>query len=311
MSCPRFSFVLPAYKGRYLAESIKSILAQTVTDFELVIVNDCSPDDIAGIVADNTDDRIRYFENERNIGGNDLVAQWNKSLSYACGEYVILATDDDLYEPNFLETFVPLIEKYPEADLFHARILTFNDKGIIRLDYDYKECMSFVEFINRVVGQNWISGIPHYIFRTEELRKNGGFVNLPLAWGADAATAIMMSKNSVVSSQDILVRFRYSDINISSQNKYGFVKKKVDAFLKYIKWFDRVMTSLPKANDEIEKFQLSICRLQYVVYRKMLVVQMIRTVAWWRRLALMPVVIKSGLYNVHDTLSMFYRITKR
>ena len=82
MSCPRFSFVLPAYKGRYLAESIKSILAQTVTDFELVIVNDCSPDDIAGIVADNTDDRIRYFENERNIGGNDLVAQQKKSSRF-------------------------------------------------------------------------------------------------------------------------------------------------------------------------------------------------------------------------------------
>ncbi len=311
MSCPRFSFVLPAFKGRYLAESIKSILAQTVADFELVIVNDCSPDDIAGIVADNKDARIRYYENERNIGGTDLVAQWNKCLSYACGEYVILATDDDLYEPNFLETFVPLIEKYPKADLFHARILTFNDKGIIRIDYDYKERMTFVEFLNRIVGFNLISGIPHYIFRAEALRNNGGFVNLPLAWGADAATAIMMSKNSVVSSQDILVRFRYSDINISSQNKYGLVKKKVDAFLKYIKWFDRVMTSLPKANDEIEKFQLSTCRLQYPVYRKMLVVQMIRTVAWWRRLALMPVVIKSGLYNVHDTLSMFYRITKR
>ena len=76
---------------------------------------------------------------------------------------------------------------------------------------------------------------------------------------------------------------------------------------KVIKVIDK---TLKKTNDEIEKFQLSTCRLQYVVYRKMLVVQMIRTVAWWRRLALMPVVIKSGLYNVYDTLSMFYRITK-
>lgn len=311
MSCPRFSFVLPAYKGRYLAESIKSILAQTVTDFELVIVNDCSPDDIAGIVADNSDARIRYYENERNIGGTDLVAQWNRCLSYASGEYVILATDDDVYEPNFLEAFVPLIEKYPMVDLFHARILTFNDKGIIRLDYDYKEYMTFVEFLNRIVGFNWISGIPHYIFRAEALRNNGGFVCLPLAWGSDAASAIIMARNGVASSQEILVRFRYSDINISSQNGYRLVKRKVDAFLQYVKWLDGIMVTLPFAKGEVAEFQLRFCKTNYAVYRRMLVVQMIRVAAWWRRFALLPMIVKSGLYNNRDIVSMVYRVFKK
>ncbi|MGN0213205.1 MAG: glycosyltransferase family 2 protein [Muribaculaceae bacterium] len=311
MSCPRFSFVLPAYKGRYLAESIQSILTQTITDFELVIVNDCSPDDIAAIVAVNSDERIRYYENEQNIGGTDLVAQWNKCLSYARGEYVILATDDDLYEPNFLETFVPLIEKYPMTDLFHARILTFNGNGIIRIDFDYKEYMTFVDFLNRIVGFNWISGIPHYIFRSEVLRNNGGFVNLPLAWGSDAATAIMMSRNGVVSSQEILVRFRYSDINISSQNEYQLVKRKVVAFLQYLKWLDGIMVSLPVAKGDVEEFNLKYCRTNYRVYRKMLVVQMIRAAARWRRLILMSMVVKSGLYTTRDIGSMLYRIIKR
>lgn len=310
MSCPKFSFVLPAFKGRYLAESIKSILAQTVVDFELVIVNDCSPDDIAGIVADNTDDRIRYFENERNIGGTDLVAQWNKSLSYACGEYVILATDDDIYEPNFLESFVPLIEKYPKADLFHARILTFNDKGIIRLDYDYKEHMTFVGFLNRIFGFNWISGIPHYIFRTEALKNNGGFVNLPLAWGSDDASAIMMAHNGVISSPEILVRFRYSDINISSQNDNHIVRRKVYAYLQYITWLDEIMMAMPVANGDVAEFQQESCRINYAVYRKMLIVQMTKVVPWWRRFTFLPMIIKSGLYNNHDIVSIIYRIFK-
>lgn len=310
MNCLRFSFILPAYKGRYLAESIQSILAQTVFDFELVIVNDCSPDDIATIVANNADKRIRYYENEQNYGGTDLVAQWNKCLSYARGEYVILATDDDLYEPNFLETFVPLIEKHPGVDLFHARILTFRDKGIMRLDYDYKEHMTFVEFLNRIFGFNWISGIPHYIFRTETLKNNGGFVNLPLAWGSDAASAIMMAHNGVISSQEILVRFRYSDINISSQNDLQLVRRKVYAFLQYITWLDEIMMAMPVAKGDVAEFQQESCRINYAVYRKMLIVQMTKMVSWWRRFTFLPVIIKSGLYNNHDIVSIIYRIFK-
>ena len=47
----RFSFVLPAWKGKYLRESVSSILAQTYTDFELVIVDDCSPENLKEIVS--------------------------------------------------------------------------------------------------------------------------------------------------------------------------------------------------------------------------------------------------------------------
>ena len=105
----KFSFVLPAYKATYLQQAMQSILSQTYSDFELIVVDDCSSEDIEGIVSGFKDERISYFRNEKNIGGHDLVGQWNKCLSYAEGEYVILATDDDLYAPEFLKTFVPLI----------------------------------------------------------------------------------------------------------------------------------------------------------------------------------------------------------
>ena len=95
----KFSFILPAWKGRYLREAILSILNQSYSDFELIVVDDCSPDPLEKIVEAFKDPRIEYHHNEHNIGGRDLVAQWNHCLQYAHGDYVILATDDDLYEP--------------------------------------------------------------------------------------------------------------------------------------------------------------------------------------------------------------------
>ena len=61
----KYSFVLPAYKARFFREAIDSILAQTYKDFELIIVNDASPEDLDSIVNSYDDSRIRYYVNER------------------------------------------------------------------------------------------------------------------------------------------------------------------------------------------------------------------------------------------------------
>ena len=92
----KYSFVLPAYKAAFLREAIDSILAQSYPDFELIIVNDKSPEDLASIVDSYHDERIQYYVNAQNIGGHDLVAQWNHCITYATGKYLILASDDDL-----------------------------------------------------------------------------------------------------------------------------------------------------------------------------------------------------------------------
>ena len=180
----KFSFVLPAYKGRYLHDSISSILNQDFRDFELIVVDDCSPDPIREIVANFNDKRLSYYRNEQNIGGKDLVAQWNHCLEYAKGDYVILATDDDLYEPNFLSTFVPLIETYPDVNLFRARILQVNSRNEIKyIDRCYKEYLSPIEFRYHLM-HGMKGGIPQYIFKRSALVEKGGFVNFPKAWAS-------------------------------------------------------------------------------------------------------------------------------
>ena len=95
------SVILPAYKSAYLNQAIESILNQTYTNFELIIVDDASPEDIKEVVSKFSDKRIKYYKNQENIGGKSLVAQWNHCMQYASGEYFVLAADDDIYHTEF------------------------------------------------------------------------------------------------------------------------------------------------------------------------------------------------------------------
>lgn len=243
-----FSFVLPAYKAKYLAESIESILSQTYKEFELIIVNDASPEDLDSIVNSFHDTRIKYYKNSENIGGKDLVKQWNHCLTFAKGEYVILASDDDLYMPDFLSTFIPLIEKYPQVNVFRSRILDIDGNGnICGTDNYYKEYINTNEF--RYLWFIGIKGgIANYIFKREHLLSQGGFVNFPLAWGSDDATILQMANNGIINSQDYLFKFRWSGINISSQHDNKTLINKLIARIELCYWRQNYLNISIKTN---------------------------------------------------------------
>ena len=101
----KFSVTIPAYKDKYLGETIDSVLAQTYSNFEVVIVNDASPYDLDSIVAQYDDPRIRYFKNEKNCGARHVVDNWNICLGHATGEYLICMGDDDNLTPRCLADF--------------------------------------------------------------------------------------------------------------------------------------------------------------------------------------------------------------
>lgn len=97
---PLVSIGIPSYKAKYLADSIRSALNQTYNNIELIIVNDCSPEPIKDVVDKFNDARIRYYVNEKNLGGEDPGNNWNRCLELAKGEFFCLLCDDDMYEPS-------------------------------------------------------------------------------------------------------------------------------------------------------------------------------------------------------------------
>jgi glycosyltransferase involved in cell wall biosynthesis len=129
MSTPALTIGLPVYNGeQYLAQALDALLAQTYTDFELVISDNASDDateDICRAYAER-DERIRYVRQPVNIGADPnhhfLVEQ-------ARGRYFKWAADDDLYEPELLRRCVEALEAHPETVLAHAADAAIDERG--------------------------------------------------------------------------------------------------------------------------------------------------------------------------------------
>ena len=232
----KFSFVMPSYKLRYMKLAVDSILRQSYEDFELVIINDASPEDIDALVGSYHDPRIVYFKNDENMGGVDLVKNWNHCIGYAKGDYLILASDDDIYVEDFLLEIDNLINQYDDADLFRARVERIDCDGFVTdKDFIYPQYMSQADFI-QFWSKGFINCISNYVFRREALLGKGGFIDFPFAWFSDDASVIQLSENGVVSSYNILFQFRTSEINISSRTGFHILKGKMKATDMFYYW---------------------------------------------------------------------------
>jgi len=117
MNTPKVSVVMSVYNSeRYLLEAVESILRQTFTDFEFIIVDDGSTDGTWEILTSyaTEDPRIVLIRNEKNIG---LTQSLNKGLVLARGEYIARQDADDVSEPERLEKQVAYLEAYPLVGL--------------------------------------------------------------------------------------------------------------------------------------------------------------------------------------------------
>ena len=113
---PFFTVIIPLYnKEMYIENAIKSILNQTFTDFELLIVNDCSTDKSVEIASEFLSEKVQIIHHEKNYG---LAATRNTGIKKATSNYVTFLDADDLWKPHFLEKIFHLIQNFPEARIF-------------------------------------------------------------------------------------------------------------------------------------------------------------------------------------------------
>lgn len=247
----KFSILVPAFKAKFLKECIDSVLVQTFSDFELVIVNDASPEDLDSIVMNYNDPRIRYYVNEKNCGAVDVVDNWNKCLGYATGDYVICMGDDDKLLPNCLEEYNKLIDKYPGIGLLHGWTELIDEKSVpfamTTLRGDHESAMSLCW--HRKMGAYSLQFIGDFCFEREWLVKQGGFFKLPLAWGSDDISALIgASKNGVANTQVPVFQYRRNRYTISST---GNVNIKLQAIKEQRKWYNKFLSTT--ADNTIDK----------------------------------------------------------
>ena len=104
------SIIMPSYNtGRFIKETIESVLAQTYTDWELIIVDDCSTDNTDEVVGEFLSDvRIRYVKNDANSGA---AVSRNRALREARGKWIAFLDSDDLWEPKKLEKQITFMKE--------------------------------------------------------------------------------------------------------------------------------------------------------------------------------------------------------
>jgi hypothetical protein len=140
-----------------------------------------------------------------------------------------------------------LIDTYPAVELLRARILQVNaDNHIMGIDRCYKEHLTKDEFVYHML-HGMKGGIPQYVFKRQALIDKGRFVNFPKAWASDDATAIMMAEHGVATTQEHLVRFRWSNINISSDKSN--ILEKVHARLMFYHWLRQNLLPIKPVNE--------------------------------------------------------------
>lgn len=104
------SVIMPSYNtGKFISETIKSVINQTYSNWELIIIDDCSTDSTDNIVSDFLiDNRIKYYKNELNAGAAESR---NKALRLAKGKWIAFLDSDDLWYPQKLEKQIGFMEK--------------------------------------------------------------------------------------------------------------------------------------------------------------------------------------------------------
>ena len=126
---PKISIVLPVYNGeRYIKESINSIISQTLTDWELIIVNDHSIDSTVQIIEEycKEDPRIHIINNTYNM---KLPKSLNKGFEYAKGKYLTWTSDDNIYLSNALADMYNFLENNQETPMVCANMEIIDTKG--------------------------------------------------------------------------------------------------------------------------------------------------------------------------------------
>jgi len=135
---PRLTIGLPVYNGEnYLAESLDDLLAQSFTDFELVISDNASTDGTEKICREyaSRDSRIRYIRQPANIGA---APNHNFLIGQARGELFKWAAHDDLFAPDLVARCVETLDANPDAVLAHAYMAIVDEAGKVIQEYDYR-----------------------------------------------------------------------------------------------------------------------------------------------------------------------------
>lgn len=237
----RLAIVIPAYKATFLSAALDSIAAQSCKDFTLYVGDDCSPEPIGSIVEQYGDKiELVYQRFDSNLGGKDLVAQWERCIAMSKDEpYIWLFSDDDVMEPNCVEQLLKTIDETKGAyDVYHFDSYRIDENGKLELfRKPYPSILtSYAYYKGKMLGI-YDSYVVENVFSRRIYEQSGGFKNFDLAWGSDVATwCIFSNDKGMCSVPRALIGWRRSSQNITPTKSRETAERKLMADCAFLYW---------------------------------------------------------------------------
>ena len=239
---PKVSVIIPNYNhARYLPRRIDSVLQQTYGDFEVLLMDDQSPDDSLDVLRRYAgDSRVRTLFNDVNSGST--FKQWNKGLANTGGEYVWLAESDDWADPRLLERLVARLDAHPNVGIAycqswivdeHDNLLKRHDPLLGELnrhwDHDFvadgrTECAEYMSLGNTIPNASAA------VFRREVYERVGGPDESAKVCGDWKLWAKMLCAADVAFVAEPLNYFRTHQANVRTKMAFGTSSGLVETF---------------------------------------------------------------------------------
>jgi len=208
---------MSVYNGSaYLQESIDSILNQTFSDFEFVIIDDCSTDDTWSILTQNAerDQRIVLIRNTQNLG---LTKSLNKGLNIVKHEYVARQDADDISLPQRLEREVSVLTQFPDCVMVscHIQVILGNNKKVVEVMDRFcspEQAAWYLLFYNRIGGHSQV------MYRRKVVLELGGYSEAwPYTEDYELWCRLSNTKQKIIILPEILLTYRRHNQSISAQ----------------------------------------------------------------------------------------------
>lgn len=208
---PLVSILMPVYNtAPYLREAMDSMLAQTFTDFELIVLNDCSPDNADEILDTYDDPRIVRYKGEKNVGLSNVL---NVGIEMAQGNYIARMDSDDVSLPNRLQVQMDFLESHPEIDLCSCGMQLFGARDEVWIREQNPEKVKITAL--------FFSPILHAssVWRKECFEQKGLRFRQKMvpAEDYDLWTRALLKGLKLVNLPDVLYRYRIHDAQATLQ----------------------------------------------------------------------------------------------
>lgn len=204
------SIIMSVYNDeKYLNEALDSIFAQTIQNFELIIIDDCSTDDTVKIIESYHDKRIRLMVNDKNEG---LTKNLNKALKYVRGKYIARMDGDDRSRPQRFEKQIAFLEENPDLMLISCRTHMFGEEDLISDIQGTPKQLQTMMLIRPVLAH------PGFMMRRELIEVHGFQYDETYRSAQDYNFAVRVAREfSIGITKEILLDYRVHKKQVSSK----------------------------------------------------------------------------------------------